>query len=243
MTETTDTPDRQKKKGAIPVYATLASLFVICLIYTGIVNDDFWDSVSDSPGYFLGLLMASLLILLPVSAVVGFIAWFIVQKIKEDRFGFGIFWVGSLVVVVGFLYGGKVYMEKAEDLEWERNLAASKVGSGDLPKIELFDGTMRWAYSYGGSETHTMDRVEGRIRNNLSRPLSSIQIRVVILNGGDEIIETFDFTQSWTKQHTYGTDPLLPGHARGFSYSKRIERIPKDMKWQWGVIGARYTFD
>jgi len=242
MTETTDKPVRQKKKGEIPVYVTIATVLAVCLIYSGLANEDLWDSLSDSPGYFLGLLGASLVILLPISAVVGFITWFIVQKVNNTKFAFSPFWIGSLVVAAGCLYGGKIYMQNAENLEKERIIAASQVSISSLKNIELFDGSMRRSNSYGSSETYTINRVVGRIRNNLNRPLASVEIRVIIRNGDNEIIETFDFTRSLSI-YASGADALLPGHARGFSYQKRIERIPKDYKVQWGIIGARYSID
>lgn len=241
MTEESKATTTEVKKEIIPPFVAALILITICIIYTGIANDDFWDSMSDSPGYFFGLLIASIVLLLPISAVVGFVTWIIAQKVKETKFAFSPFWIGSLLALIGFLYAGKEYLEKVEDIEWERKVAASEVNRGDLSKIQLFEGTMRWGHSFG--DTHTMDRVEGRIRNGLSRPIASIRIRVAILNASDEIIETFDFTQSWTQQYTYRQEPLLPGHARGFSYSRRIERLPKDLKWQWGIIGASYALD
>lgn len=165
------------------------------------------------------------------------------SKIREYKFICGLFWIGSIIFVVGCQEAGN-----AEDVEWERKLAASKVPSGDLAKIELFDGIMRrghktyFGFEQSNDETSPMGLIEGRVRNHLSWPISSIEIRVVIRNSNDEIIESFDFGHSWLGTNLRG-EFVTPGLAKGFSHRMHVERIPKDFKWDWRIVGATYKID
>lgn len=290
MSEINEPRSKQKRKGALPKYITAISMLAVCLVYTTIVNRDFWDSLSDSPGYFFGILAATFVILLPISATLGFIAWFITQKIQDTKFAFSPFWIGSLVVVAGCLYGGKLYMENVEvvqaapkyssseksdrgpfrdeaatpfpeygtpvseyarpkkesEFDPDRFIAeAAKVKPWDLYKLKLFDGSIEWARRppYVPDDTLVMKRILGRVENTLSKPLASIDIRVTVFDGDKQVIEKFVFTQIWRKPNSLKVDPLPPGFVRSFSYPKRIERIPKDMSWQWERVGAKYAIE
>lgn len=99
------------KKGAMPFGLIAIIQIVICFIYTGLINDGFWNFLATNPGYFAGLSVASIVLLLPVSAVIGFIFWFILKKITSSDFAFGPFWIVSLLVLVAFLLAGKHYAE------------------------------------------------------------------------------------------------------------------------------------
>lgn len=229
-----------QKKGAIPWYITTALLIGLSLVYCHYSYSDFWSLPVKNLGRFIGYLVASF-ILLPVAAAVAAIAWLIVSKVKKPvRIAFSPFWITSMAAIVGLLYAGLQYRAAMEAKEWDEKVAASEVASSKLASIELFDGSMSWAYAYG-AKSDTIDKVEGRVRNALSRPLSSITVRVGIQNAEGRLIETFDFEVPGVG--TYAATPLPPGHVRGFTYRKTITRVPPDMKWSWEIVSANYVIE
>jgi hypothetical protein len=234
------TSPSKEKKGAIPWYITAALLIGLSLVYCHYSYSDFWSLPAKNPGRFVGYLIASF-ILLPVAAAIAAIAWLITSKVKKPiRVAFSPFWVGSMAAVVGLLYASTQYRAALEEKEWDQKMAASRVAPAELASIELFDGSMSWAYAYSG-QSDTIDKVEGRVRNALPRSLSSITVRVGIQNAEGKLIETFDF--QIPEVGTYAATPLPPGHVRGFTYRKTITRVPRDMKWSWGIISAIYVVE
>ena len=242
MDATTQIPPSrsEEKQWAWPWYITAALLVGLCLLYCHFTYSNFWSLPEKNLGRFLGYLVAAF-ILLPITAAVAAIVWLVVAKVRKPcRYAFGPFWVVSLAIAVVLLFVGTKYRGMQEDAAFERKMADAKVSAKDFDRIELFDGSMSWAHSYGG-QSDAIDQIRGRVRNGLTRPLISVRVRVGIQNADGKLIEAFDFVIP-ELGGSFGSEPLQPGHARGFSYGKRIERIPRDMKWAWGVIDATYDF-
>ena len=71
-------------------------------------NDTFFSSIELT----LAAIIVPLVILIPVSAVLAFIPWFMLFQIQEKRYPYGNFWVTSMALVCLFLVLGSNYFEQ-----------------------------------------------------------------------------------------------------------------------------------
>jgi Ca2+/Na+ antiporter len=85
-------------------------LFAQCFFLTAINNETFVSNLTSRFGFAFGQLLASLLFLIPISALLGFIPWFMILKIQDKRYEFSKFWVVSLFFLCVFLVLGKSHL-------------------------------------------------------------------------------------------------------------------------------------
>ena len=82
-------------------------LLLQSLIFSVFQHNDIFRSI----GFAIGTITSSLVILIPVSAVLAFIPWFMLLKIQEKRHSYGNFWVFSMALVCLFLALGQNHLE------------------------------------------------------------------------------------------------------------------------------------
>ena len=86
-------------------------LFGQCFFVTSINNESFLLNLTSRFGFALGQLLASVMILIPISAILGFIPWFMILKIQNKKYSFSKFWVVSLFLLSVFLILGKSHLQ------------------------------------------------------------------------------------------------------------------------------------
>lgn len=240
-----------RKKFAIPFILTAIIQIIFCFVYTGLINDRYWDFLATNPGYFAGLSFASIVLLLPISAFFSFIIWFIFQKITSSSYAFGPFWIVSLLILIIFLLAGKhsaenqtVSADSIDRKSIKKPLNSSPQNTG-APQVytnqnkEIGDpyiaapssSRSRFPYSDAIKECNTIDLVE--IANRSGREILVVPYR--------KTTNTIYFIKLDGSEFSVPLRHLNYKSSQVIEYWDQVKTIPHEsIEFAWIGLGNEY---
>lgn len=210
------------------------TLLIACLVYAMMfpgkvsARDILWAHV-------LGSVLGMFGVAFVLTGVAHVISILTRKRMTSQQF-MSTFSVAILIVMVAHLVNivhENTTPEKTSS-EWEKSFdEIQKERDQALRSIELFETSVETKPAPTHGEDYVyVSRIHGRIRNRSTKTLSTLTLKISILNADKALIDT--------KSITLPLLAIAPGDVQSFSQETYIDRVPKTFAWRYSITAGEF---